>query len=464
MDSYLKSLKKTNTSNYGGLLSSQSSNYGGLLSTSTPKTAATPSNPSAVTPKASGVSGSSASISTPTNKYSSMSENDMSLYLANKAKSTPPTPSVLATPQAQSYIQSQYPVSSPTVQSPVEVSRTAREGSTSTGTSKTSPESSYIRYLTGMYDEKAIDRARTSAEAANKRLANTQNEKEARELAARREYEALLDSPGGLRSGAQESASLSSRRNNSELADLALRESAAARTASVYNTTLQNMLSIGKTLYEAERDAAEAANSSGFTLSEGQVRYDSQGNVVASGGTSSKDNEVLTPSEATALGVPYGTTRAQAYGVTPTKPLTEAQSKAGAFAIRTDDANKVLNSMEAGIASMNPASFLTQTGLENTTIGNAVVSNEIKQVKQAERNFLNAVLRRESGAVISPTEFSEGAKQYFPRPGDDTATLQQKARNRSVAIATLKNEAGSAYSTATGVLNGNAATLFAEEW
>ena len=44
------------------------------------------------------------------------------------------------------------------------------------------------------------------------------------------------------------------------------------------------------------------------------------------------------------------------------------------------------------------------------------------------------MLRRESGAVIGPTEFESGDKQYFPQIGDKPATIAQKARNRQMAI------------------------------
>lgn len=68
---------------------------------------------------------------------------------------------------------------------------------------------------------------------------------------------------------------------------------------------------------------------------------------------------------------------------------------------------------------------------------------QLKQQEQAERNFVNAILRRESGAAISPSEFKSAEHQYFPRVGDDVDTLAQKQQNRQQAIATLKAEAGS---------------------
>jgi len=72
-------------------------------------------------------------------------------------------------------------------------------------------------------------------------------------------------------------------------------------------------------------------------------------------------------------------------------------------------------------------------------------SDERKQQDQAERNFINANLRLESGAAIADTEFASAELQYFPRPGDTEKVLRQKEANRISAIAALKAEAGGAW-------------------
>ena len=71
-------------------------------------------------------------------------------------------------------------------------------------------------------------------------------------------------------------------------------------------------------------------------------------------------------------------------------------------------------------------------GLLNLLI-NPNYSDEYRSLLQAERNFINAVLRRESGAVINPSEFANARLQYMPQPGDDADTLAQKAANRRLA-------------------------------
>ena len=69
-------------------------------------------------------------------------------------------------------------------------------------------------------------------------------------------------------------------------------------------------------------------------------------------------------------------------------------------------------------------------------------SDFIQRQEQAEQNFINAVLRNESGATISPGEFDNARKQYFPQPGDSAATLEQKKRNRATVIENFRLSAG----------------------
>jgi len=148
-------------------------------------------------------------------------------------------------------------------------------------------ESPYLTYLKSMFDPESLKTANTKMTEDYERLAGIQNESEAKELQARRLYEETLDRIGGTVEGARESAALSARRSNSELADLALRESAAARTAGVSKDIYNQMIGAGKSVYEAEIAQAEADKTTaaeGFTLGKDQVRYDAKGNVIAMSG------------------------------------------------------------------------------------------------------------------------------------------------------------------------------------
>jgi hypothetical protein len=113
--------------------------------------------------------------------------------------------------------------------------------------------------------------------------------------------------------------------------------------------------------------------------------------------------------------------------------------------------------MESTIANYNPALFSIATAIEPNSVGNALIPDDIRQVAQAERNFATAILRRESGAAISASEFATVNKQYFPRPGDDAKTLAQKAQNRQTAInsflSNVPKGSGSGGSSGSGASN-----------
>ncbi len=70
------------------------------------------------------------------------------------------------------------------------------------------------------------------------------------------------------------------------------------------------------------------------------------------------------------------------------------------------------------------------------------MSSEQQRVTQAQRDFVNAVLRQESGAVISDAEFANAKKQYFPAPGDSPPVLAQKRANRQLAVQGFARMAG----------------------
>lgn len=121
------------------------------------------------------------------------------------------------------------------------------------------------------------------------------------------------------------------------------------------------------------------------------------------------------------------------------KALTDSQSKALLFGARAQEANKVLEDLaksgvdRPGIIHSGVSSLPLVGGvLSNAT--NVTQSDSQQGVEQARRDFINAVLRRESGAVISDSEFANAERQYFPQIGDSEATKRQKRRSRELAI------------------------------
>lgn len=126
------------------------------------------------------------------------------------------------------------------------------------------------------------------------------------------------------------------------------------------------------------------------------------------------------------------------------RPPTAEQSGAAGFANRLDNALPIIQNFEsAGTDRVGRA--LSQIPL----FGNSTTSPELQQLQQAERDFINATLRRESGAAISESEFENARRQYLPQPGDGPEVLAQKAKNRDTVLGSLRQAAGSAYKPQT---------------
>lgn len=128
------------------------------------------------------------------------------------------------------------------------------------------------------------------------------------------------------------------------------------------------------------------------------------------------------------------------------KDLNEGQAKANLFGSRAQAADQVLGELAAqGIyrPSMikQGAESLPLVGGAAGAAANALfASPKQQQVEQAQRDFINAVLRRESGAAIAESEFDNARKQYFPQPGDSRQVIEQKARNRQLAVQGILQE------------------------
>ena len=107
---------------------------------------------------------------------------------------------------------------------------------------------------------------------------------------------------------------------------------------------------------------------------------------------------------------------------------TEGERKAVTFAKRMQQAEDVFSDLQN--KGYDRSSL--KEGLRSAASGYLPISKspELGKQEQAERNFVNAVLRRESGAAISPTEFQNAEQQYFPRVGDSPEVIEQKRINR----------------------------------
>lgn len=141
--------------------------------------------------------------------------------------------------------------------------------------------------------------------------------------------------------------------------------------------------------------------------------------------------------------------------------LTDTQGNATAFGMRMKESNQLINDLEkkgvtntgvvrstiGGIVGMTP--FVGEKMQQGVQSGMNVLpsamggpSAEQQQVDAARKNFITAVLRKESGAAISPTEFYTEAQKYFPQPGDSDSVIAQKRHARDTAIKAMEIQAG----------------------
>jgi hypothetical protein len=131
--------------------------------------------------------------------------------------------------------------------------------------------------------------------------------------------------------------------------------------------------------------------------------------------------------------------RADAAAANPrSKPFNEAQAKAANFADRAAAAH---SEMEA----------LVGEGFDPTNINKGLLNDQsFRQYDRAKREFVNAILRQESGAAIGKDEFKNADKQYFPQPFDSKETIEAKAKARKRAIDGLKRQSQGAYESLFG--------------
>jgi hypothetical protein len=151
------------------------------------------------------------------------------------------------------------------------------------------------------------------------------------------------------------------------------------------------------------------------------------------------------------------------------------------FGNRAEEADKIIAALEG---KYSPTGINTKQALGRTPLlggaleaaGNVALSDNSQKAEQAQRDFVNAVLRLESGAAIAAGEFDNASKQYFPQPGDSQAVITQKAQNRKTAIQGLKNNArpgasdasapaapaGGKTVTRTGTLNGRKVVQYSD--
>lgn len=127
--------------------------------------------------------------------------------------------------------------------------------------------------------------------------------------------------------------------------------------------------------------------------------------------------------------------------------------KAAGFARRLEQTQEVMDNL-----MKNGYSGATREDQARSFLPKEFQNDNYKSYDQAERNFINATLRNESGASISEGEFKNARQQYIPQPGDGAELLAQKAVNRRQVLENFKGQGANAYNQIQYVSPTNSST------
>lgn len=126
------------------------------------------------------------------------------------------------------------------------------------------------------------------------------------------------------------------------------------------------------------------------------------------------------------------------------KGPTADQAKAAAFYGRAQKAVDAISKPEASGSSIEDR--IAKQGAAEAIVGKALPQAakgaDRQRYEQSVRAFALALLRRESGAAISKSEFENVEKAFFAQPGDGPEVITQKQADRQAALDGLKNESG----------------------
>lgn len=115
--------------------------------------------------------------------------------------------------------------------------------------------------------------------------------------------------------------------------------------------------------------------------------------------------------------------------------FTEGQSKDNVFATRAEGALQVFDPISDVLVSRaNRAADFDPTG-----VARELQNPDFQVAKQAGDEFLQAILRKDTGAAITEGEQVLYGKTYIPQPGDQPATLAAKRASRKRALEAIKS-------------------------
>lgn len=120
-------------------------------------------------------------------------------------------------------------------------------------------------------------------------------------------------------------------------------------------------------------------------------------------------------------------------GAGAVKPLTESQSKDTVFVTRASGALPTIDQHGEALAR-----FGEGAGGSLPMVGNYLKSEEYQVAERAGKEFLQAILRKDTGAAITKEETTEYGTTYLPVPGDGPKVLADKKAARTRALQAIE--------------------------
>lgn len=119
-----------------------------------------------------------------------------------------------------------------------------------------------------------------------------------------------------------------------------------------------------------------------------------------------------------------------AAGAAGSKPFTEGQSKDVVYSTRAKGALAALDPIAGSLTDRGDVA----AGWLPMGLGGGMQGEDYQVAKTAGDEFLQAVLRKDTGAAITPAEQQLYGETYLPRPGDSAERLKYKSEARQRAV------------------------------
>jgi hypothetical protein len=129
--------------------------------------------------------------------------------------------------------------------------------------------------------------------------------------------------------------------------------------------------------------------------------------------------------------------------------LKEHQTKDALWAERMMRSEVALRGIErqyAGtVGQSSPAAKINNFWPDSGIVANMTNSQSWREYQQASREWIAAMLRKDTGAAVTESEWKLYFPTYFPQPGDSAQVLDQKRAARMAASGALREASGPAF-------------------